>query len=179
VKRRTAHLAFGIVSAACALLAGYHGMRLVQAQRVNVAIATASKGLASSTVPEAQFAQAVVLARQGDYEGALQRYKALSRGERRDLAGAALYNTGNLHFRAALSGDSPDAALRRLPLLELAKQSYRAVLRRDPASWDARYNLERALWLAPEVEETMVETMRRNAEDRVLSTLQSTRGELP
>ena len=40
-----------------------------------------------------------------------------------------------------------------LPLLELAKQGYRDVLRDDPQQWDARYNLERALRLAPEAEE--------------------------
>jgi mxaK protein len=178
VRRRTVHVAFGATALTCALLAGYHGMRLNEARRVNEAIASASDALATSTVPQAQFAQAIALARRGDYEGALQRYKALSRGDRADLAINALYNTGNLHFREALS-DSPDAVLRRLPLLELAKQSYRAALRRDPQSWDTRYNLERALWLAPEVEETFVETIQRDVEDRVMSTLQSTRGELP
>ena len=39
------------------------------------------------------------------------------------------------------------------PLVELAKQSYRDALRADPSDWDARYNLERALQLAPEVDE--------------------------
>jgi mxaK protein len=172
------HLAFGVATVACAVLAGYQGLRLREARRVNDAIAHVNGDIAASAVPEAQFARAVSLARSGDYEGALQRYKALSRGKRAGLASDALYNMGNLHFREALR-NGPDAALRMLPLLELAKQSYRGVLRRDPARWDARYNLERALWLAPEVEETVVETIQRDAEQRVMSTLQSTRGDLP
>jgi mxaK protein len=39
------------------------------------------------------------------------------------------------------------------PLLELAKETYREALRLDPGQWDARYNLERALRLAPEQED--------------------------
>jgi mxaK protein len=66
-----------------------------------------------------------------------------------------------------------------LPLLELAKQSYRNALRRDPSRWDVRYNLDRALWLAPELDEKITVSMPRNAEDRVMSTLQSTRADLP
>lgn len=31
------------------------------------------------------------------------------------------------------------------------KQQYREALRRDPGHWPSRYNLERALWLAPEL----------------------------
>jgi mxaK protein len=178
VRRRPAHLAFGLATLTCAVLAAHGGWRWHEARQVNEAIAHANRAIAVSTVPEAQFAQAIALARAGDYEGALQRYKALGRGDRADLASDALYNTGNLHFREALKA-GPDASLRWLPLLELAKQSYRAVLRRDPGSWDARYNLERALWLAPEFEETDVVTIQRDAEQRVMSTLQSTRGDLP
>ena len=39
------------------------------------------------------------------------------------------------------AGAQPGQAL---ALIELAKESYREVLRHDPAHWDARYNLERA-----------------------------------
>ena len=46
--------------------------------------------------------------------------------------------------------DNPAAAAQSLPLLELAKVGYREVLRDNPAHWDARYNLERTLRLAPE-----------------------------
>jgi mxaK protein len=133
---------------------------------------------AGSSLPEAQFAYAVALAKRGDYEGALKQYKVLSRGSRADLATDAFYNAGNLQLREALK-EGREAAVRALPLIELAKQSYRSVLRRDPQSWDARYNLERALWLAPELDEVLSESITRDAENRVMSTLQSTRADLP
>ena len=180
MRRRWVHLAFGASALVCAGLAGYEGLRLSAAKRVNAAIISANSGqlAGQSAYPEAQFAEALRLARTGQYEAALQRYKTLSRGSRADLATDAFYNTGNLHFREALKkGD--DAALRALPLLELAKQSYRSALRRDPERWDVRYNLDRALWLAPELDEKISVSVPRNAEDRVMSTLQSTRADLP
>jgi mxaK protein len=137
-----------------------------------------SGALATSSIPEAQFAQAVALAKRGDYEGALKHYKALSRGNRPDLATDALYNAGNLQLREALK-DGRNAAVRMLPLIELAKQSYRGALRQDPGRWDARYNLDRALWLAPELDESLSISVQRDAESRVMSTLQSTRADLP
>lgn len=185
MRRRTAHLAFASVTLACALFTGYEALRLRQGERVNAAILAAEQGtrslegeFADSAIPEARFARAYALAKQGDLDKALVAYKALAREKRADLAVAALYNTGNLHLRAALAG-GPNVTARSLPLIELAKQSYRAALRRDPNAWDARYNLERALWLAPELEPPDVDTIKRDAEERVMSTLQGTRGDLP
>ncbi|MDO9314605.1 MAG: MxaK protein, partial [Burkholderiaceae bacterium] len=37
-----------------------------------------------------------------------------------------------------------------LPLIELAKETYRELLRADPDNWAARYNLERAQRLLPD-----------------------------
>jgi mxaK protein len=39
-------------------------------------------------------------------------------------------------------------------MLETAKARYRELLRLEPGNWDARYNLERALRLAPEAQDT-------------------------
>jgi len=69
-------------------------------------------------------------------------YQLLGRDERSGLSTSALYNAGNLQLREALKEES-GTSVRALPLIELAKQSYRGALRRDPHSWDARYNLER------------------------------------
>ncbi|MFI4923281.1 MAG: MxaK protein, partial [Burkholderiales bacterium] len=66
---------------------------------------------------------------------------------------AAKFNSANLNLRDALAKRSEHAEGEALPLIELAKQSYREVLRADSDNWDARYNLERALRLAPEKEE--------------------------
>lgn len=177
MKRRTVHLLFGTAAALCGVLAAYDGFRLREALKTNAAIAAAGVTPGGS-LPEARFARAVLLAQRGDFEGALKEYKALSRGDRTDIATDALYNAGNLQLRAALK-EGNAAAVRALPLIELAKQSYRTVLRRDPQRWDARYNLERALWLAPEPDEVLTETVQRAGENRVLSTLQNTRADLP
>jgi mxaK protein len=185
MRRRSVHLVFGAAVLVCSAFAAYEGLQLKEASRANEAVASALRAPDSAdpaslgALPEAQFAQAVVLAKQGKYDQALERYKTVSRGNRADLATDALYNAGNLHFREALKEEGPDSAVRMLPLIELAKQSYRTVLRRDPQRWDARYNLERALWLAPELDESLSLSVPRNAEDRVMSTLQSTRGDLP
>jgi mxaK protein len=178
VKRRTVHFVFGAVAVAFAALATVEGVRLREARQVNAMIADASSSAAASDLPEAKFAHAMYLARNGEYENALKAYRALGRDEGARLSTSALYNAGNLQLREALR-EGPDAAIRALPLIELAKQSYRAVLRREPQSWDARYNLDRALWLAPEMETSAGDRIRQDAESRVMSTLQNARSELP
>jgi mxaK protein len=129
MRRRSVHLMFGAAVLVCAAFAAVEGLRLREASRANEAVARATRApdtadlAAMGTLPEAQFAQAVALAKQRKYEEALERYKAVARGPRADLAIDALYNTGNLHFREALSEKTPNAAVRMLPLIELAKQS--------------------------------------------------------
>jgi mxaK protein len=150
VKRRTIHAAFAAATIGLGLVAAYQGFRLHRAERINQAIASAAT--IGADAAEARFARALALAESGDAGAALDIYKALIRSDRPDLKRAALYNVGNLHLREAMKS-GPDEAARSLPLVELAKQSYRDLLRIDPGDWDARYNLERALQLAPEVEE--------------------------
>lgn len=178
MKRGTVHLVFGGAALAFATLAVVEGIRLREARHVNAVIAGSQEAVSDSDLPEARFAKAMRLAKSGEYENALKAYRALGRGEETHLSTSALYNAGNLQLREALR-EGPDAAIRALPLIELAKQSYRAVLRREPESWDARYNLDRALWLAPEVEATAGDRIRRDAESRVMSTLQNARSDLP
>lgn len=151
MKRRTIHVAFAVATVALGLVAAYQGLRLHRAQRINDAIASAAT--IDANVAEARFARALALAESGDAGAALEIYKALIRSGRADLERAARYNVGNLHLREAMKS-GPDEAARSLPLIELAKQSYRDLLRIDPSDWDARYNLERALRLAPEIEES-------------------------
>lgn len=153
MKRSRIHWAFGLTALCFALLTAYQGSRLQHAEHVNEAIARANVANLDGTVPEAQFARVLALSKAGEYEAAVKAYKALIQGDRVDLRLAALYNLGNLHMHEALR-NGPDSVAGSLPLVELAKQSYRDLLRDDPADWDARYNLERALWLAPEVDET-------------------------
>jgi mxaK protein len=101
-----------------------------------------------SEVAELRFAQAHALAATGDAEAALNSYRALHADP--TVGQAARFNSANLLLRQALelrAGEQPGQAL---PLIELAKEQYRELLRRDPQHWDARYNLERAQRLLPD-----------------------------
>jgi mxaK protein len=147
---------FAMAATASAALVALQTERLHHARHINAAIAGASAASLDRSVPEAQFARAIALSRAGDYEGAWLAYKAVIQGKRTDLRRLALYNLGNLHMRAALKDPlAPTDQL--LPLIELAKQSYRDLLRETPADWDARYNLERALYLSPETQEDVAD----------------------
>lgn len=179
MRRRLVHCAFGATAVVCAALAAYQGLRLQHSNRVNAAIAGARVSDFDASVPEARFARALTLARAGESEAALKAYKTLIQGGRRDLRLRSLYNLGNLHLRNALANGA-DEAFRSLPLIELAKRSYRDLLRDDPFDWDARYNLERALWLAPEADhEVAADEEPPEKEENVMSTLQGARIDLP
>jgi len=155
MKRRYVHVMFGCAALGFALLAGYHGTRLEHANTVNDAIARADADQLDSSVPEAVFARAAVLSRAGDFADAATTYKLLIQDDATELRARARYNLGNAYLREALK-NGVDEAIQSLPLIELAKQNYRDLLRDNPLDWDARYNLELALRLAPEVYDAAV-----------------------
>ena len=66
---------------------------------------------------------------------------------------AVLFNMGNTYLQQASSIDLEADADLALPLIELAKLSYREALSIDSQHWDAKYNLERALQLLPDSKE--------------------------
>jgi mxaK protein len=178
MRRRAAHISFAAVAATCGALALWSGLRLQQTVRINAAIATAHISPADSTVPQAQLAQALSLARAGQFTAALKMYKSLLDASD-EIRFPALYDLGNLNMRAALKNGQAEAQ-RFTPLIELAKQSYRDELRGNPADWDARYNLERALWLSPEYDDPMLERNQAPVRsEHAMSTLQGARIDLP
>ncbi|HWK50328.1 MAG TPA: hypothetical protein VNR40_10605 [Steroidobacter sp.] len=178
MKRAIVHSAFAVAALVCGSLVVYHALRLDQIKRTNAAIASARVSEFQADVPEARFARALALARAGQSDAAVKAYKALIEGDRRDLGQAARYNLGNLYMRDALV-NGPSQAFRSLPLIELAKQQYRDVLRNEPADWDARYNLSRALQLAPELEQEPEEKEEPPQKEQSPSTLQGVRIDLP
>lgn len=166
VRRRSVHLVFGAVALVCAAATLVQGERLHRVSQVNRAIASADQGMGVGKTrigdelagaPQVVLANAVALSRQGDHDAAIRAYNSLiSRGAVDDFGRAALFDLGNLYLRRGMGrGNGDDQTL--LPMIELAKERYRDVLRMDPADWDARYNLERALRLAPEEEETFAD----------------------
>ncbi len=178
MKRAATHAAFGIVALTCASLVAHHAMRLAEIKRTNEAIATARVSAFDADVPESRLARAVALANAGESEAAMKEYKTLIEGDRHDLGQVAKYNLGNLYMRVALERGA-EQAFRFLPLIELAKQRYRDVLRIDPTHWDARYNLSRALQLAPEIEQELEEKEEPPSKEQSVSTLQGARIDLP
>ncbi|MBK7664002.1 MAG: MxaK protein [Sterolibacteriaceae bacterium] len=146
----------GVLLLLLAGAAGYDGYRLAQARMQNRAIAGTEPISPEERRPYLAFAAAARIAESGDTLRALGLYKRLAQDAPPALRSAARYNSANLHLREAVrlreAGDAA-AMTQSLPLLELAKQGYRDVLRDDPQQWDARYNLERALRLAPEADE--------------------------
>ena len=193
MKRAHGHLAFALVAAALGVLTAGEALRLQHAQRINMSVAewattasvstpaaTSAKwsaGAADHLPPEARLARAVALARL-DYDGALAAYKSIIQSNREDLRRIALYDLGNLNLRQAVQYGLADEA-QSLPLTELAKQGYRDLLRRDPTDWDARYNLERALRLAPEEDDASEDTAPPDPREHERSTIADPRMDLP
>jgi len=177
MKRKHVHVFFAVAATALTAFVVVAAVQLRRAERVNAAITAAT--VVDSKMPEALFAQARNLAAARRYDDAVKTYKLLIQGERADLRQAARYNAGNLYLRQALQNGA-DRALEALPLIELAKQSYRDLLREQPDDWEARYNLERALWLAPEVSDDAMDINRPSEfQRRVIRALPDFKLELP
>ena len=127
---------------------------------------------------EVRFAQAHARAASGAGETALNRYAALHADDA--LGRAARYNGANLLLRQAVELQASPQPGQALALIELAKESYRQILRVDPGAWDARYNLERAQRLVPEPEQLdeAPPELNRNAE-RAATTMRAYAPGLP
>lgn len=158
-----------------ALAAAYDGYLINAARLQNEVISTAGPISAAERRPYLVFAGAARAGTDGDYLRALTLYKQVANEAPPGLRIAARYNSANLHLREALrlrDSDNFSLMTQVLPLLELAKAGYREVLRDDPQHWDARYNLERALRLAPEGDEADEGTAPRPLEaERAATTM--------
>ena len=178
MRRRATHISFAIVAVTCGAVATAYGLRLHEAERTNAAIAAARTEVADDAAPQVKLAQALSLARDGKFTAALKLYKSLLDAND-EIRLPALYDLGNLNMREALKNGQGEAQ-RFMPLIELAKQSYRDALRSNPADWDARYNLERALWLSPEYDDPMLERNQTPVRsEHAMSTLQGAKIDLP
>lgn len=201
MKRVSVHALFGLAAAAMATLCVVQGLRLQQTMQLNQRIVAAARSpaeapaLASSAAQAAsaasradaavdrdaprlvRLAQATALSRAGAFDDAFKVYSGLLEpGQSDSVSRHAQYNLGNMYLRQALAGGNrADAG----PLVELAKQRYRDLLRAEPQDWDARYNLERALRAAPEEQESTAEENNQPVERRSVSLRGMTPGDLP
>lgn len=155
MRRRTIHLGFGAAALLCAGMAAYEAAQLLRLERVNDAVARVTVPQGDEAPPKSEptavtLARALAVSKGGDVDRSVKEFsRVIARTPPDANTRAALYDLGNLYLRkgAALVNESPAASL---PFIELAKQRYRDLLRADPEQWDARYNLERALRMAPE-----------------------------
>jgi mxaK protein len=153
----------------------------------SAASAAAAAAFAAATAPQApawlidgsppqwRFGQGLGLARQGDLDGALARYRSVF--DDAALGNLARYNSANFLLREAMRLSATAAPGRALVMFELAKEGYRSVLRRDPSFWAARYNLERALQLQPDGEAVAAEPAQQA--ERAATTMRSVSRGLP
>ena len=165
MRRRTVHALFGAAALALAAFAASRWVELERLARTERAVERAAAvgdtaggdepdadepdggGAGADGAPRARLARALALSAARDLDAAepllatlAEEPGALGRDARYALANAALRE-----------GVRPEAdPVRARAWLELAKQRYRDALRADPDDPDARYNLERALRLAPE-----------------------------
>jgi mxaK protein len=151
------------------------------------ALIASGQAPADSPVPELQFAHAQALtaaigpggsADAGQVDVALNAWRALQ--SHPTLGTAARFNSANLLLRQAsalgvgIQAGQGGQAGQALPLIELAKEQYRGLLRRDPGFWDARYNLERAQRLLPDpVDSDLEPTAAQRERERAATTMRA------
>ena len=129
--------------------ASVDGVRLWRLTQINRALTDGQTAADDAArVPELQFAAAFALSASGADAAAVDRYRALHGHPA--LGPAARYNSANALLRQAMRLRDGERFGLALPLIELAKETYRDVLREDPDHWPARYNLERAQRLVPD-----------------------------
>ncbi len=131
----------------------YDGIRFAYDQRFNNALATGD--IAWVVGPDdahRQFAKAFGLRQQRDFRATVSAYAAIDVASGGQLQMDIKFNLANLYFREATQLREIGADDLAMPLIELAKQNYKEILRIDNDHWDAKYNLELALFVAPDTD---------------------------
>ena len=131
------------------LAAGQAGLGLIQTNNINTFIDNPSEAEHIPKHLKAQFAQAYSEVEQGESVKALERLTTVLATDDSELEVAAYFNRANIHLRNAQALPASDNGL--IALASLAKEDYRSALLIDPYFWDARYNLELALLMVPEL----------------------------
>ncbi len=161
MRRKTIHSGFAALAFCLSALATNFWMEMTTSRTMARVISQIPAALSANdnsfhskqvlSYPETRLAWANALSEAGSFEAAEAAFNALIRESNSAVtAGAAQFNLANAYLRQGMRDDID--ASQRGPMLELAKQRYRDLLRVFPNHWDLRYNLELALRLAPERE---------------------------
>lgn len=165
MKRKTIHRGFALLSLCLLGLSFMQWRQIEQAATISalldeipVQLTRHSKAGDWQRFPESRLAYANALSAGGDFDGAEAAFSELLRQfPDSDIAHTAQFNLANAYLRQGMREDQ--TANRRRTMLELSKQRFREILRTNPDDWQARFNLERALRLAPERADGLVQEM--------------------
>ena len=107
--------------------------------------------------PELQLARASYLKKKHRYkEAQASLSKIISQGSQKSQA-ISRYNLGNTYLSQAMELAESMKINEAVSLTALAKQAYRQALALDSRYWDAKYNLEVAMRLLPEMDRIVME----------------------
>ncbi len=102
--------------------------------------------------PEVRLARALYYQRQHRYDEALATLSLIMNQGDTQLQAIARYNLGNLYLQQAFEKIEQQNSHAAQPLVALAKQAYRQSLALNSEFLDAKYNLELAMRLLPEMD---------------------------
>ncbi len=143
-----------------------------------LAAARSQAAAKDAPTPEYALARAQAVLRTGGpraSDTALDLYRQVESEGSQSLRRIARYDTANLYMRQAQEEMARGEPGRAVPLIELAKGIYRGLLRDDPAQWDLRYNLERAIRMLTE-EDPEASDLVREAPENMESAPTTMRG---
>jgi mxaK protein len=143
--RNTRGLAIGVVAALIISLVGLavSAHALYRAHALNTLVMQSRVGKEQDEAPpEALFAKAYQLRKDGNLDAALQLYNQLAQVSGREFQSRLSYNIGNIYVERA----QIDAQFGRFKdigtLVGIARTQYQRALRLDSKFYDAKYNLE-------------------------------------
>lgn len=102
--------------------------------------------------PEVRLARAMYYQHQHRYDDALATLSLIMDKGDEQLKSLIRYNLGNIYLQKAIEEVEKQNINAAQPLVALAKQAYRQALALNSHFWDAKYNLEVAMRLLPEMD---------------------------
>lgn len=144
--------ALAVVITAAAVTSSWFGARIFDANQQNAKIAAMANG--DDVAVDAGSADGALLIARHHF--LIERDRIDDAQVLIDTAGKAvpdsmrsrlLYNHGNARVRQAIAHIERGALDKAIPLVRLAKDSYRQALRLDPAAWDTKHNFDVAMRL--------------------------------
>ena len=152
-KRRLTAIAGISVLVFCVLFA-YNAYRMYDAIQFNSSVrdGTFDKPVGDDSI-HGLFVKGYVHQQRGEFEQALKTYAKIEGSEPARFGNAVKYNMANLYLQKASAAEQSGDHDLVIPLVELAKQIYRELLRENSNDWQAKYNLERALQLLPDIDQ--------------------------